>query len=62
MAKRVFKADLSVKGIENLKKQLIDYRDNVLQEKTKELARRLVEKGVEISKANVAKLDAVFTK
>lgn len=61
MAKRVFKADLSVKSIEELKKQLIDYRDNVLQEKTKELARRLAEKGVEIAKANVAKLDAVFT-
>ena len=61
MAKRVFKSDLSVKSIEELKKQLIDYRDNVLQAKTKELARRLAEKGVEIAKANVAKLDAVFT-
>lgn len=61
MAKRVFKADLSVKSIEELKNQLIDYRDNVLQAKTKELARRLAENGVEIAKANVTKLDAVFT-
>lgn len=61
MAKRVFKADLSVKSIEELKKQLIDYRDNVLQAKTKELVRRLAEKGVEIAKTNVTKLDAVFT-
>lgn len=61
MAKRVFKADLSVKSIEELKNQLIDYRDNVIQAKTKELARRLAENGVEIAKANVTKLDAVFT-
>lgn len=61
MEKRVFKTDLSVKSIEELKKQLIDYRDNALQAKTKELARRLAEKGVEIAKANVTKLDAVFT-
>ena len=33
MAKRVFKTDLSVKGIENLKKELMNYRDNELPKK-----------------------------
>lgn len=61
MAKRKFKTDLSVKGIENLKKDLLNYKNNILQEKVERLARELAYNGVEIAKANVAKLDAVFT-
>lgn len=61
MAKRVFKTDLSVKGIEKLKKDLLSYKNNILQDKVKLLAQLLAEKGVEIAKANVTRLDAIFT-
>lgn len=61
MAKRTFKADLSVKGIEKLKKDLLNYKNNILQQKVQMLASTLAEKGVEIAKANVARLDAIFT-
>lgn len=53
MAKRVFKTDLSVKGIQNLIKQLEDYRDNVLPNKCRELVIRLAEEGIVVGKQNV---------
>ncbi len=61
MAKRVFKADLSVSGIEKLKRELINYRDNTLKQKAVLLAKTLAEQGVVIAKANVSTLDAIFT-
>lgn len=61
MAKKVFKADLSVEGINNLKKELLSYKTDFLQSRLVELTERLAEKGVEIAKANVTKLDAIFT-
>lgn len=61
MAKKVFKSDLSVNGLENLKKQLLDYKNNTLQQKLNLLAKRLAEKGVVIAQANIAGLDAIFT-
>lgn len=61
MAKRVFKSNLSVKGIEQLKKDLLNYKNNTLQNKVNLLARRLAEKGVEIAKSNITTLDAIFT-
>lgn len=61
MAKRKLKTDLSVKGIENLKRQLVNYRDNILQQKVDLLAKRLAEKGVDFAQANIANLGAVFT-
>lgn len=61
MAKRVFKSDLSVNGIENLKKDLLNYKNNTLQQKVDLLAKRLAEKGVDIARVNVARLDAIFT-
>lgn len=61
MAKRVFKTDLSVKGIEQLKKNLLNYKDNILQHKVDLLAKTLADKGVDIAQANVARLDAIFT-
>lgn len=61
MAKRVFKTDLSVKGIENLKKDLLNYKNNTLQQKVDLLAKALADKGVDIAQANVARLDAIFT-
>lgn len=61
MARRVYKSDLSVKGIDNLKKQLLNYKNNILQQKVDLLAKTLAENGVDIARANVAKLDAIFT-
>lgn len=61
MAKYKFSSDLSVKGIENLKRQLLDYKNNTLQHKVDLLAKRLADKGVDIAQANVARLDAIFT-
>lgn len=56
-----FKTDLSVKGIEKLQKELLNYKNNTLQQKVNLLAERLADKGVDIARANVVKLDAVFT-
>lgn len=61
MAKRRFKTDLSVKGIEQLKRDLLYYKNNTLQHKVDLLAKVLAEKGVDIAQVNVAKLDAIFT-
>lgn len=61
MAKRVFKTDLSVKGIEQLKKALLNYKNNTLQQKVDLLAKTLAENGVDIAQVNVARLDAIFT-
>ena len=61
MAKRVFKTDLSVKGIEQLKKDLLNYKDNILQHKVDLLAKTLADRGVDIAQTNVARLDAIFT-
>ena len=60
MAKRVFKTDLSVKGIEKLKRELLEYKSS-LQYKVDLLAKTLAEDGVDIARANVARLDAIFT-
>jgi hypothetical protein len=59
--KRVFKTDLSRSGITDLRKQLVDYKNNVLQQKVDLLAKRLAEKGVAIAQTNIATYDAIFT-
>lgn len=61
MAKRVFKASLSVNSIKQLQKDLTAYRDG-LTDKCRLLAERLAEKGVEIAKIMIVDLDAVFTR
>lgn len=53
MAKRVFKADLSVKGIEALKSQLLQYKDN-LPIKCEKLVYRLLQSGVEVSQTKIS--------
>ena len=53
MAKKVFKADLSVKGIEALKSQLLQYKDN-LPIKCEKLVSRLLQSGVEVSQAKIS--------
>ena len=61
MAKKRYKVDiLSPSSINQLKKNLQAYRDG-LQGKCYTLVQRLAEKGVEISKAYIQRLDAVFT-
>lgn len=57
-----FKVDLSVSGIEKLIKDLEDYRDNDLVQKTNKLAEVLAQKGVEIAKTNITTYDAIFTR
>ena len=50
MAKKVFKSDLSVNGIEALKSQLLQYKDS-LSIKCEKLVSRLIQSGVEVSQA-----------
>jgi hypothetical protein len=61
MAKYTFKSDLSVKGIENLQKELLNYKNNILQRKVDLLVKTLADKGVAMAKANVKDFDAIFT-
>ena len=53
MAKKVFKADLSVKGIEALKSQLLQYKDS-LPIKCEKLVSRLLQSGVEVSQRKIS--------
>ena len=52
MAKKVFKADLSVNGIEALKSQLLQYKDS-LPIKREKLVYRLLQSGVVVSQAKI---------
>ena len=53
MAKKVFKADLSVKGIEALKSQLLQYKDS-LSIKCETLVSRLLQSGVGVSQSKIS--------
>ena len=53
MAKKVFKSDLSVKDIEDLKSQLLQYKDS-LSIKCEELVSRLLQSGVAVSQAKIS--------
>lgn len=61
MAKYKFTTDLSVEGIEKLKQDLLHYKDYTLQNKIELLVKSLAVQGVQIAKANVTRLDAIFT-
>ena len=54
MAKKVFKADLSVNGIEALKSQLLQYKDS-LSIKCEKLVSRLLQSGVSVSQTTINK-------
>jgi hypothetical protein len=56
-----YKTDLSVKGIEQLKKELLNYKNVELRQKVNTLVRLLAEKGVLIAQANITSYDAIFT-
>ena len=53
MAKKVFKSDLSVKGIEALKRQHLQYNDS-LSIKCETLVSRLLQSGVEVSQSKIS--------
>ena len=53
MAKKVFKSELSVKGIEALKRQLLQYKDS-LPIKCEKLVSRLLQSGVAVSQAKIS--------
>ena len=53
MAKKVFKSDLSVKGVEALKSQLLQYKDS-LSIKCEKLVYRLLQSGVEVSQSKIS--------
>lgn len=56
-----YKTDLSVNGIEQLKKELLNYKNVELRQKVNTLVRLLAEKGVLIAQANITSYDAIFT-
>ncbi len=60
MAKKKISVEFSQRGIEQLKRELLDYKDT-LQYKVDLLAKTLAETGVDVARANVARLDAIFT-
>ncbi len=53
MAKKVFKSDLSAKGIEALKSQLLQYKDS-LPIKCETLVSRLLQSGLAVSQAKIS--------
>ena len=55
------KEDLSVKGIENAKKKLIQYRDVELPRKCKEFVERLANEGITVGKQNVGEFGKYIT-
>lgn len=60
MAKKVFESDLSVSGIRNLQKRLNDYQKS-LDDKCEQFVKKVADRGVEIAKARITTLDAIFT-
>lgn len=54
MAKRKFKTKLTVSGIEQLKQQLLQYKNVELPNKCRELAQRLMELGVTVASAKIS--------
>ena len=53
MAKKVFKSDLSVNGIEAIKRQLLQYKDS-LPIKCEKLVSRLLQSGVAVSQSRIS--------
>ena len=53
MSKKVFKSDMSVKGIDSLIRELQKYKDD-LPNKCKKLVSELLQSGVEVSKARIS--------
>jgi hypothetical protein len=60
VAKHTFKSDLSVKGIEKLKKDLLEYKRD-FNIKVGLFVERLAQEGVMLAKVKIAEKDAVYT-
>lgn len=54
MAKRRFKTDLSVRGINNLKAELLNYKNNILQSKLNLFTRKLAVIGINVANARIS--------
>lgn len=54
MAKRRFKTNLSVRGINNLKTELLNYKNNILQSKMNLFTRRLAEAGLNVANVRIS--------
>lgn len=59
--KRTYKTDLSKSDIDNLIKQLKDYKDNVLPVKIRQISELLANEGVLVAKIQIQKYNAIFT-
>lgn len=53
MAKKVFKTKLSISGIEQLKKDLLDYKNNTLPNLLKQYVEALAKEGISVGEQNV---------
>lgn len=60
MAKKKIKVDLSTEGLNTLQRGLDKYRNDIIY-KTRLLAEKLSERGVEIARVKIADYDAIFT-
>ena len=60
MGKKKFSSDLSVDGIEKLKKQLMDYKQG-LNNKCKSFIQRLADEGIVVAKQNVGNFGKYIT-
>lgn len=60
MARKTIKADLSVKGLQQLQKELEKYKNDIVY-KTQIFAEKLSERGVEIARVKISTYDAIFT-
>ena len=49
MAKKVFNAVLTVDSINNLKKELLDYKNQILQNKIETLVQELAQLGIQVA-------------
>lgn len=57
MARRIFKANLSVDSIRNMKKELMDYQNNTLPSLIKRFVEELAKIGIQTARANLGSID-----
>ena len=60
MAKYVFKGSLSTEGIENIKKQLLKYQQNILPRKIREVVTRLAEIGIPVIEQHMSEASYTY--
>ena len=61
MAKKVFKTKLSISGIEQLKKDLLDYKNNTLPNLLKQYITALAHEGISVGEQNVGGFSKYIT-